>query len=198
MPAGRARALLGFDAARSCATPFFFLPTIVSSPTHTFLLVSLLRLAPNTTPATPNNRKMSAPDNEELIDYEDEHEVVTSAAAPSASNGAVSAAAPAADGDSDKKNFSGIHSTGFRSVVQDLLISSLHTCFVWRSDRSTFIRDFLLKPELLRAISDLGFEHPSEGIEKISCKLTTSHRIFFSSTGVYPSGCAWDGCTVPG
>jgi len=23
--------------------------------------------------------------------------------------------------------------------------------------------DFLLKPELLRAISDLGFEHPSEG-----------------------------------
>ena len=26
------------------------------------------------------------------------------------------------------------------------------------------IRDFLLKPELLRAISDLGFEHPSEGL----------------------------------
>lgn len=25
------------------------------------------------------------------------------------------------------------------------------------------LRDFLLKPELLRAISDLGFEHPSEG-----------------------------------
>ena len=24
-------------------------------------------------------------------------------------------------------------------------------------------RDFLLKPELVRAISDLGFEHPSEG-----------------------------------
>jgi hypothetical protein len=24
-------------------------------------------------------------------------------------------------------------------------------------------RDFLLKQELLRAISDLGFEHPSEG-----------------------------------
>jgi ATP-dependent RNA helicase UAP56/SUB2 len=28
---------------------------------------------------------------------------------------------------------------------------------------STGFRDFLLKPELLRAISDLGFEHPSEG-----------------------------------
>lgn len=25
------------------------------------------------------------------------------------------------------------------------------------------VRDFLLKPELIRAISDLGFEHPSEG-----------------------------------
>ena len=57
---------------------------------------------------------MSAPDNEELIDYEDEHDVVTSGtAAPSATNGAAAAAAPAADGD-DKKNFSGIHSTGFR------------------------------------------------------------------------------------
>jgi len=40
-------------------------------------------------------------------------------------------------GEGDKKgSYVGIHSTGFR--------------------------DFLLKPELLRAISDLGFEHPSE------------------------------------
>lgn len=31
----------------------------------------------------------------------------------------------------------------------------------WNVDASR--RDFLLKPELLRAISDLGFEHPSEG-----------------------------------
>ena len=28
---------------------------------------------------------------------------------------------------------------------------------------STSFRDFLLKPELLRAIGDCGFEHPSEG-----------------------------------
>ncbi|KAH9921392.1 P-loop containing nucleoside triphosphate hydrolase protein [Fomitopsis serialis] len=79
-------------------------------------------------------------ENEELIDYEDEHDVVTNgAAAQSAANGvAVTAGHPSVDGegDKDKKNFSGIHSTGFR--------------------------DFLLKPELLRAISDLGFEHPSE------------------------------------
>lgn len=40
--------------------------------------------------------------------------------------------------DSDKKgSYVGIHATGFR--------------------------DFLLKPELLRAIGDCGFEHPSEG-----------------------------------
>lgn len=29
---------------------------------------------------------------------------------------------------------------------------------------SSGFKDFLLKPELLRAISDCGFEHPSEGI----------------------------------
>ncbi|KAJ3802608.1 hypothetical protein GGU11DRAFT_813370 [Lentinula aff. detonsa] len=72
---------------------------------------------------------MSAADNEDLIDYEDDIPIPAAT-----SNGAVNGAA---DGDEkDKKNFSGIHSTGFR--------------------------DFLLKPELLRAISDLGFEHPSE------------------------------------
>jgi superfamily II DNA/RNA helicase len=37
-----------------------------------------------------------------------------------------------------KKGYVGIHSSGFR--------------------------DFLLKPELLRAVVDCGFEHPSEGI----------------------------------
>lgn len=63
---------------------------------------------------------MSAHDNEELIDYEDEHDVVTnSAAAPSASSGAAAAAASAA-GEGDKKNFSGIHSTGFRFAATRL------------------------------------------------------------------------------
>lgn len=37
-----------------------------------------------------------------------------------------------------KKGYVGIHTSGFR--------------------------DFLLKPELLKAIVDCGFEHPSEGI----------------------------------
>jgi ATP-dependent RNA helicase UAP56/SUB2 len=76
---------------------------------------------------------MSSNDNEELIDYEDEHDVIPNGTATA--NGAATSAADG-DVDKDKKNFSGIHSTGFR--------------------------DFLLKPELLRSISDLGFEHPSE------------------------------------
>ena len=47
-----------------------------------------------------------------------------------------------------KKGYVGIHSTGFR--------------------------DFLLKPELLRAIADCGFEHPSEGSSTLSslCSLS--------------------------
>lgn len=44
---------------------------------------------------------------------------------------------PAEAGETKKGSYVGIHSSGFK--------------------------DFLLKPELLRAISDCGFEHPSEG-----------------------------------
>ncbi|PVF92148.1 putative SUB2-mRNA export protein [Serendipita vermifera] len=64
----------------------------------------------------------------ELADYEDEPEYPT---ATGAGAGAVTGGE-----ETDKKNYAGIHSSGFR--------------------------DFLLKQELLRAISDLGFEHPSE------------------------------------
>lgn len=45
------------------------------------------------------------------------------------------------------------------------------------SIHSSGFRDFLLKPELLRAIVDCGFEHPSEG-KKLS-KLTAAILIFF-------------------
>ncbi|KIY45224.1 P-loop containing nucleoside triphosphate hydrolase protein [Fistulina hepatica ATCC 64428] len=81
---------------------------------------------------------MSSHDNEELIDYEDDQDFIPNGTvAPASTNGATKGAAVAVEGE-DKvgKNFSGIHSTGFR--------------------------DFLLKAELLRSISDLGFEHPSE------------------------------------
>ena len=71
---------------------------------------------------------------EDLIDYSDE-EIGTNDA-PAASNGKKGDLA--ASNNVDKKgSYVGIHSTGFR--------------------------DFMLKPELLRAIGDCGFEHPSEG-----------------------------------
>ncbi|KAG6520511.1 hypothetical protein ZIOFF_017567 [Zingiber officinale] len=59
-------------------------------------------------------------------------------------------------GEAVKKGYVGIHSSGFR--------------------------DFLLKPELLRAIVDCGFEHPSEG-KKYYCML---NKVIFYLLG-YPS-----------
>ena len=56
-----------------------------------------------------------------------------------------------------KKGYVGIHSTGFR--------------------------DFLLKPELLRAIVDCGFEHPSEGTRR-----SPSRR---AARAVAPSACSF-------
>lgn len=62
-----------------------------------------------------------------------EDEIADEVAAPATTTDGTGKAAA---GDDKKGSYVGIHSTGFR--------------------------DFLLKPELLRAISDLGFEHPSE------------------------------------
>ena len=53
---------------------------------------------------------MSSHDNDELIDYEDENDVVPN-------GGTLTAGAGTADDDKEKKNFSGIHSTGFRWVI---------------------------------------------------------------------------------
>lgn len=76
---------------------------------------------------------------EDLIDYSDEELGNDTVPAPAASNGdAKKGDLTVSGGGADKKgSYVGIHSTGFR--------------------------DFLLKPELLRAITDCGFEHPSEG-----------------------------------
>jgi len=74
---------------------------------------------------------------EDLIDYSDE-ELQTEATPAAANGGAKKGDVAVSGGAVDKKgSYVGIHSTGFR--------------------------DFLLKPELLRAITDCGFEHPSEG-----------------------------------
>jgi len=81
---------------------------------------------------------------EDLIDYSDEELQPTEGAA--AGNGAAAGAngdakkgdltVSGAGADKSKGSYVGIHSTSFR--------------------------DFLLKPELLKAITDCGFEHPSE------------------------------------
>jgi ATP-dependent RNA helicase UAP56/SUB2 len=89
-----------------------------------------------------NKYNMSA--EEDLIDYSDDEIQATDAGASSTAAATTNGAA-GKKGDltvtgkgADKKgSYVGIHSTGFR--------------------------DFLLKSELLRAITDCGFEHPSEG-----------------------------------
>ena len=74
---------------------------------------------------------------DDLIDYEEEDESMQTDA-PSAEQPTGNGQDLSEDNTKDKKgSYVGIHSTGFR--------------------------DFLLKPELLRAIVDCGFEHPSEG-----------------------------------
>ncbi|GAA5872069.1 hypothetical protein JCM8547_003090 [Rhodosporidiobolus lusitaniae] len=78
----------------------------------------------------------SAENVEDLIDYEEEDIAQQPTAAAAGDAAATDAPSAGADSKDQKGSYVGVHSTGFR--------------------------DFLLKPELLRAISDLGFEHPSE------------------------------------
>lgn len=71
---------------------------------------------------------------EDLIDYSDE-ELQTTDAAPAAANGEAKKDVAATGATDAQGSYAGVHSTSFR--------------------------DFLLKPELLKAITDCGFEHPS-------------------------------------
>ncbi|KAK9458048.1 P-loop containing nucleoside triphosphate hydrolase protein [Dipodascopsis uninucleata] len=73
---------------------------------------------------------------EELLDYSDSEDVAPIAPATGAATAATNGADSKEENGDKKGSYVGIHSTGFR--------------------------DFLLKPELLRAIVDCGFEHPSE------------------------------------
>jgi hypothetical protein len=92
-----------------------------------------------------NQKKMPADPQDDLIDYEDEDDQVILPAATAAAGAVVAGVAGGVGGDKDKDlkkgSYVGIHATGFK--------------------------DFLLKPELLRAIVDCGFEHPSEGFLKV-------------------------------
>lgn len=73
-------------------------------------------------------------------------------------------------GDQAKIGYVGIHSSGFK--------------------------DFLLKPELLRAIVDCGFEHPSEGEHPFLSFVTTCSRSLQSRAG--QSGVNHKVCVQPG
>lgn len=55
-------------------------------------------------------------DNEELVNYEDEDDVVPNGTAVP-TNGVAAPATVDGEVEKDKKNFSGIHSTGFRFVL---------------------------------------------------------------------------------
>lgn len=79
---------------------------------------------------------------EDLIDYSDEElqpneGAAATGATGAASNGEAKKGDLTVTGAGAKGSYVGIHSVSFR--------------------------DFLLKPELLKAITDCGFEHPSEG-----------------------------------
>lgn len=74
---------------------------------------------------------------EELLDYEEDEEALVDAKGDGDDGGAgKDGGAGGAAGGTKKGHYVGIHASGFR--------------------------DFLLKPELLRAVVDCGFEHPSE------------------------------------
>jgi ATP-dependent RNA helicase UAP56/SUB2 len=72
---------------------------------------------------------------EDLIDYSDEELQTTEA--PATNGAAKKNGAATTATDKAKGSYAGAHSSSFR--------------------------DFLLKAELIRAITDCGFEHPSEG-----------------------------------
>ncbi len=83
-------------------------------------------------------------DEQELLDYDetdDAPQTATKAGSANGSSGAtLNGSSTGAQGGTIRGSYVSIHASGFK--------------------------DFLLKPELLRAIMDCGFEHPSEGLNE--------------------------------
>lgn len=98
---------------------------------------------------------------EELLDYEEDEEALVDAkAGDDAGAGGKDGTGAAAGGSGPKKgHYVGIHASGFR--------------------------DFLLKPELLRAVVDCGFEHPSEVQHECIPQVRGLRRVFFLFVRVY-------------
>ena len=87
---------------------------------------------------------------EELVDYEEDAAQLE----PTAAGDKAKKGGAGGAGEAKKGSYAGIHSSGFR--------------------------DFLLKSELLLAVTDCGFEHPSEGTATHSTNTTERH--LFTST----------------
>lgn len=100
-------------------------------------------------------------EDQELLDYDETDDAPQQGSTKGGSaNGAVQNGANGKGSGQIRGSYVSIHASGFK--------------------------DFLLKPELLRAIMDCGFEHPSEGsITKIiACVRLIANQIlsFFSAT----------------
>jgi hypothetical protein len=112
----------------------FYLPRIATLITTAAHFNSNSREAKFNATQTPTSLLANMSAEEDLIDYSDE-ELQTTDAAPAAANGDAKKDAAATGATDAQGSYAGVHSTSFR--------------------------DFLLKPELLKAITDCGFEHPS-------------------------------------
>jgi ATP-dependent RNA helicase UAP56/SUB2 len=65
---------------------------------------------------------------------------------------------------------------------------------------ATGFRDFLLRPELLNAIGECGFEHPSEGTAVDKTSATRMYSPSYSGNGCFMSSKIWygkDRCICP-
>lgn len=67
------------------------------------------------------------------------------------------------DYEDDEVEAGGVGDVGDVGGASDMSIRKEGVKGSYVSIHSSGFRDFLLKPELLRAIVDCGFEHPSEG-----------------------------------
>ena len=161
---------------------FFFLPPAPQlACTHKFTHTRS-HTRTHTPPRPPQQLEIIMTDPaEELVDYEEEELVEPKAGAPGGADAGAAAGAK-------KAGFVGIHRC-VRVVCEVTVLASRvdgversgsrpgrshQLCFfssrispsparLSLSHRSSGFKDFLLKPELLRAIVDCGFEHPSEG-----------------------------------
>jgi hypothetical protein len=95
-------------------------------------------------------------DEHELLDYDEPDETPQEQQSANKTRPVINGSAAGKTGEPPRGTYVSIHASGFK--------------------------DFLLKPELLRAIMDCGFEHPSEGIFALAMCIVTSGIVSFTSS----------------